>query len=106
MQYEWPGNRRIESEVPEEGQRICVYSTVIENEFTVEDDDDDTKVQGTVFLGHALPTAGKDKKTVQNGKGRDKDHPQRIEDHDGCADNEENPKVAPRMACSRRRGSH
>jgi hypothetical protein len=62
VQYEWPGNRGIESEVPEEGQRICVYSTVIDDEFTVDDDDDDTKVQGSVFLGHALPTAGKDKK--------------------------------------------
>ena len=63
VQYEWPENRGIESEALEEGQRICVYSTVIESEYTVEDDEDDTKVQGTVFLGHALPTAGKDKKT-------------------------------------------
>ena len=42
---------------------MCVYSIVIKSKFTMDDDDDDTKVQGAVFLGHALPTAGKDKKT-------------------------------------------
>ena len=56
MEYEWPANRGITEEV-EEGQLVCIYSALIDQEFCTSDEDDEAKVQGPVYTKETLPIA-------------------------------------------------